>query len=276
MPAIVSAPMASGAAAGRMPHVMSPMCRSLPCIGGPGFAHLRRQDHADGFGRRPHRQRRAKIADDRRDDVAAPRVAVAELVAAPEPDARGVDGLLTERSESLALERRVTVANFAAGEERLQPVVGGARQDHAAQDLAALVGRQRGAERGAAEESVAGLDELVDRDAGSAGARRLQASSRRARSARGSAGACGVRLRRWLEARRATPRRAGPRSCTRRRPRARERRRTENARRQTLRVAGRDPSRGEPRRPAAICEMLTPGCCRQARRTARAFTELCG
>ncbi len=76
------------------------------------------------------------------DDVAAPGVAVAELVATPEADARGVDRLLAETAESLALERRVTVANLAAGEERFQAVVGCAGQDHATQDLPTLVGRE--------------------------------------------------------------------------------------------------------------------------------------
>ncbi len=66
-------------------------------------------------------------------------VGVAVRVAAAQPDAGRVDRFLPERSESLALERRVAVADLAAGEERLQPVVGRARQDHAAQDLAALV-----------------------------------------------------------------------------------------------------------------------------------------
>ena len=183
MPASVSAPIASGAAAGSTPHVMSPTCRSLPCIGGPALPTCADSDHPDGFGRRPHRQRRAKVADDRRDDVAAPGVAVAELVAAPETDASGVDRLLTETPESLALERRVTVANLAAGEERLQTIVGRAGQDHAAQDLSTLVGRQRRAERGAAEESVAGLHELLDRTLVALGrldsGRRLDALGRR-------------------------------------------------------------------------------------------------
>ena len=150
---------------------------------GPGFADLRRQGHPDGFGRRPHRQRHAKVADDRRDDVAAPGVSVTELVAPPKADARGVDGFLAETPESLALERRVTVANFAAGEERLQPIVGCAGQDHAAQDLSTLVGRERRAERGAAEESVAGLHELLDRTLVALGrldsGRRLDALGRR-------------------------------------------------------------------------------------------------
>ena len=83
-------------------------------------------------------------------------------VAAPQPDAGGVDRLLPERPEALALERRVAVAHLAAGEERLQAVVGGARQHHAAQDLAALVGGERGPDRGAAQEAVAGVDEFLD------------------------------------------------------------------------------------------------------------------
>ena len=82
--------------------------------------------------------------------------------AAPQPDRRRVDRFLPERSEALALERRVAVADFAAGEERLQPVVDGAREDHAAQDLAPLVvaSGTRRSPRG--EKPVAGGDQLVD------------------------------------------------------------------------------------------------------------------
>ena len=89
---------------------------------------------------------------------------VAVRLATTEPDARRVDRLLTERSEPLALERRVAVADFAAGEQASSAaIVGRAGEDHAAQDFAAFVGRQRGADRGAAQEAVAGLHELVDR-----------------------------------------------------------------------------------------------------------------
>jgi hypothetical protein len=47
------------------------------------------------------------------------------------------------------------VADLAAREEGLQTVVGGARQNHAAQDLPALVVRERRADRLAPDESVA-------------------------------------------------------------------------------------------------------------------------
>ncbi len=126
-----------------------------------GLAHLRGEDLTHGLGRRTHRERRAQIADDRRDDVARPHAVVVERLAATEPNPRGVDGFLPERSKPLALEGRVAVADFPAGEERLQPRVGRAGEDHAAEDLAALVGRERGSDRGAAKEAVARLHELI-------------------------------------------------------------------------------------------------------------------
>ena len=135
----------------------------------PGFGHLRRQHHLHGLGSRPHRQRRTEIADDRRDHVAPPRVSVAMRVAAAEPDARGVDGLLPKRSKPFALERRLAVADFPAGKERLEPVIDRPREHHAAQDLSSLVGRQRGTDGGAAEEAVAGVHELVGRQLESPG-----------------------------------------------------------------------------------------------------------
>src|SRR5207248_11271126 len=51
------------------------------------------------------------------------------------------------------------VAHFAAEEEGLEPIVGRACENHAAEDLNALVGRQRRLDRHASEESVALLDE---------------------------------------------------------------------------------------------------------------------
>ena len=155
--------MASGADAGRIPQARSPTCRSLPSIGGPALAIC-----ADSTMRTVSASGRIASATPRSRMIGAttsPRQlpAVAVLLAAPQPDARGVDRLLPERSESLALERRVAVADLAAGEERLQPVVGGARQDHAAQDLAPLVGVERGPDRRAAQEAVAGVANLLDR-----------------------------------------------------------------------------------------------------------------
>ena len=63
--------------------------------------------------------------------------------AAPQPDAGRVDRLLAERAEAFALERRVAPADFAAGEELLEAVVDGARQDHPVEDLDPLLAGQR-------------------------------------------------------------------------------------------------------------------------------------
>ena len=77
--------------------------------------------------------------------------------AALQADRAGVDRFLAERAEALALERHVAPAHFAAHEELLQAVVDAAREAHALQDFAALVLRQRRFDRGAAQESVAGI-----------------------------------------------------------------------------------------------------------------------
>ena len=92
-----------------------------------------------------------------------------------------VDRFLPERSKALALKRRRAVPHFGPGEERLQPGVDGAGQDHAAQHLEPLVVGQAGGDRLAAEESVAGVDHrfgplrepCADADAG----RRLRSSA---------------------------------------------------------------------------------------------------
>ena len=72
MPAIDSVLTDSGAVAGRMPHSKSPMCRSLPSIGGPCLRHLRVEHHAHRRRLGAHRERDAEVADDRSDDVALP------------------------------------------------------------------------------------------------------------------------------------------------------------------------------------------------------------
>jgi hypothetical protein len=127
-----------------------------------GLAHLRRQHHAHGLGIRAHGQRDAQIANDRGHNVAVPVPVVLVAAAAPQPDAGRVDCLLSERSESLSLKRRVSVAHLTAAKERLQPVVGRPGQQHAAQDLPTLVGRQRGPKRGAPHEGVTRVHDLVD------------------------------------------------------------------------------------------------------------------
>src|SRR5262249_56526828 len=95
---------------------------------------------ADAVGRRPRRGRTPERRGGGGDAAPPPLVAGAVRLAAPQADRRGIDRFLSERSEALALERGVPVADFAAGEERLQAVVGAAGQQHAAEDLAALVG----------------------------------------------------------------------------------------------------------------------------------------
>jgi hypothetical protein len=55
------------------------------------------------------------------------------------------------------------VADFAGGEQRLQAVVGGARQQHAAQHLEALVAGERRLDGGAAQEAVAVVEQRSHR-----------------------------------------------------------------------------------------------------------------
>ena len=80
--------------------------------------------------------------------------------AALQANRAGVDRFLAERSEALALERHVAPAHFAAHEELLQAIVDAARQAHALEDFAALVLGERRFDRRAAQESVAGVDQL--------------------------------------------------------------------------------------------------------------------
>ena len=162
IPASVNVAIASGAAAGRMPWAKSPACRSLPSIGGPALAIC-----ADSTMR--------TVSGVGRIASAAPRSRMSGAITSPvQPSAvrycsprrslisRGVDRLLAERAESLALKRRVAEPHFPAREERLQAIVGGAREEHAAQDLAALVGGQRRLDRRPPQEAVAGVTNLLD------------------------------------------------------------------------------------------------------------------
>ena len=143
MPAIVSVLMPSGAAAGRMPQLKSPMCRSLPFIGGPSlpicaFSTIRT---VAGVAAASPARRRGRGSSARRRRRCQLAVVAAPAVAAAQPDGGGVDRFLTERPESLALERHALIRDLAAREELLQAVVDGARQHHAAQDLAPFVRR---------------------------------------------------------------------------------------------------------------------------------------
>ena len=85
----------------------------------------------------------------------------AERIAAPQADPGGVDRFLPERAKALPLKCGVTVSHLAAGEECLEPVVGRAGEDHAAQDLATFVRREAGANLRTPEEPVAGVEEFV-------------------------------------------------------------------------------------------------------------------
>ena len=163
--------------AGRIPQDEVADVKVLAVHRRAGLAHLRGQDQrARTRGVRAHRESRAEVADQRRDDVAAPRAvraAVGRRRAAggsrrrrsPPGRASGIPSPGTARS---------AVAHLAAREERLQAVVGRAGQDHAAQDLEPLVAGQRRRDRLAAQEPVARLEQLFarlietlrDRDAG--------------------------------------------------------------------------------------------------------------
>ena len=124
----------------------------------PDLPHLRVEDHPHRVGLGPHRERDAKIPDDRPDDVAVPPpVRSAIFRATPQANSGGIDRFLAERPKPLALKHCVAVLDLPAGKKRFQPVVGRAREQHAAQNFAAFVGGQRGLDRRASEKSVARL-----------------------------------------------------------------------------------------------------------------------
>jgi len=102
------------------------------------------------------------VADHRRDDIAAPAVIRREIVAAAEADRGSVNRLLAEGAEAFALKGGRSVANLAAGEELLEPVVGSAGEDHAAQDFAFLVGRERCRDCLAPQKTIACVDHFAD------------------------------------------------------------------------------------------------------------------
>src|SRR5687767_14453750 len=107
--------------------------------GRPGLSHLRVEDHPDSLRVVAHGQRGAEIANQRCDDIASPgSVGRAEFRAAFESDRTGIDGLLAQRAKSFSLESRIAVTDLAAGEERLQPVIGSSSEKHASQDFVLL------------------------------------------------------------------------------------------------------------------------------------------
>ena len=164
MPAIDSEPTASGAAAGSTPQSKSPVCRSLPSIGGPALPICARRIIADRFFVVTHRERHAEIANHRRQHIAAPgAVALAIAGAAMQADRARVDRFLPERAEALALKRHLAPAHFPAHEELLEAVVDAARQAHALQDLAPFGLGERGLDRGTPQETVARINQLGTR-----------------------------------------------------------------------------------------------------------------
>src|SRR4029079_229507 len=62
-----------------------------------GLAHLRREDAPDHLRFLAHRDRHAEIADERRDHVASPLVAVEKTVSPAKADGGSVNRLLPER-----------------------------------------------------------------------------------------------------------------------------------------------------------------------------------
>src|SRR5262249_49081859 len=107
---------------------------------------------------RAHGDRDAQVADQWRDNVSGPVAVLAAVAGAPaEPNRGGVNGFLPEGAKALALKRHLAVPHLTAVEERLEPVVGRPRQDHAAQPLPALVLCQRSTKGFAAQKTVAGV-----------------------------------------------------------------------------------------------------------------------
>ena len=125
------------------------------------LAHLCVEHHPHGGWLRTHRKCHADVADDRADDIALPSTLRIQIApAASESDGRSVDGFLPQRAKALALKGRAFEADLAADEELFEPVVHGARQHHASEDVAPLVGRQRSRNAFARKKTVAGLEQL--------------------------------------------------------------------------------------------------------------------
>ena len=129
MPASVSARWSAARPAAGCPSRDRRWARSLPSVGGPALRHLRVQHHAHGRRLGPHRERRAEIANHRRDDVALPAAAVAAVASRRGAGASRRRRSLPGRANgSPCPETRRAEADLAADEERLEAVVGGARQ----------------------------------------------------------------------------------------------------------------------------------------------------
>ena len=161
----------------------------VPAVHGrPRLAHLRAQHHARGLRSVAHGEHGPEVADERRDDVAAPGpVGSAVRRAAAQPQGRAVDRLLAQRPEPLALEPDAAVLHVAAHEQRLEAVVQRAREHHPAQQLAPFGVGERGRDGLAPQEAVRRLQQVGGRAgqalAGGHAGRRLPQAADRAREA---------------------------------------------------------------------------------------------
>ncbi len=136
----------------------------LPVHRRPGLAGLRVEHHAHRLRGGPHGQRGPGVADQRRDDVAGPAPAPVPIArSAPQSKRSGVDRLLAQRAEALALEALPPVTHLAPEEQVLELVVDGPGEDHAAQHLAPLLAGQGGGDLLAAQEAADRLNHLVRR-----------------------------------------------------------------------------------------------------------------
>jgi hypothetical protein len=124
---------------------------------------VRGQCQPHRVGLRSHRQHDAEITNQRSNDVTAPTLRIA-LIGSSTAQAQGrcVNGFLAQRAKTFTLKRRVAVSHLGAGEEQLEPVVGGAGEHHAAENLPAF-GRGEGCLDGrATQEPVACVEQLFD------------------------------------------------------------------------------------------------------------------
>ena len=128
-----------------------------------GLPHLCGQNATNHLGLWTHRDGHGEIADERRNDIPSPLVAVAILVSPAEADGSPVDRLLPQRTKSLTLENRVTVSHFAVGEECLQPIVGGPGDQHPPKYFEPFFRGEGGTNRGAPQKPVTRIDNVFDR-----------------------------------------------------------------------------------------------------------------
>ena len=156
--------MPSGAAGGKMPQPKIADVEILAVDGGPALAICAFSTIRTVAGSLLMASVTPEVANDRRHHVTLP-VPVRRPVpgAAPQADRGAKDRLLPQRAEALALKDAFGVAHFAGIEKGLEAIVGRPREDHAAQDLAPLINRQRRFNRRPAQKSVAVVEQLFAR-----------------------------------------------------------------------------------------------------------------